>query len=347
MNPRQRVLRTFDFQPTDRPPFDLMEGCVWPELLDYFRQSHHLENEAQVIEFLAPDFRWVFPAYTGPLAAPAPEPPPAADKARSKAVKKGPLAGATTLAEVEAYPWPDPAWFGPGDLAAARQRWPDQALVFCPGWSPLFWGACEAFGMEEALMNLVSAPHLVEAYIRRQHEFYLGLLANCLPAAGQVCDICWLGDDVASQTGLLIKPDLWRRYVKPYLAEEVQLARRHGLRVLFHSCGAVRPILPDLIEIGVSALEVFQTSARGMDAPSIARDFGGKLVFYGGIDVQAVLSSGTPAEVAAAVAENQRAFAHCGGYVVANSHHSIPSIRGENMLAMCRAASRLPAAPDE
>ena len=80
--------------------------------------------------------------------------------------------------------------------------------------------------------------------------------------AGQSCDICWLGDDYASQTGMLMRPDLWRRYIKPYLAEEVQLARKHGLYVLFHSCGAVRPILPDLIEIGVNALEVFQTSAR-------------------------------------------------------------------------------------
>jgi uroporphyrinogen decarboxylase len=340
LKPRERVLHTFTFQPADRAPYDLMEGCVWPELLDYFRQVHGVENETQVIEYLAPDFRWVFPAYTGPQAVSSPEPPPDADKSRSKAVKKGPLAGAATVAEVEAYSWPDPAWWGTGDVAAARRRWPEHALVFCPGWSPLFWGACEAFGMEEALINLVSAPHLIEAYIRKQHTFYMGLLSNCLPATGKGCDICWLGDDYASQTAMLMKPDLWRRYIKPYLAEEVQLARNRGLLVLFHSCGAVRPILPDLIEIGVNALEVFQTSARGMDAQSIARDFGGKMVFYGGIDVQKVLSSGSIADVEAAVESNLRAFKDYGGYIVANSHHSIPSIKGENILAMCRKAGQ-------
>ncbi len=341
MNSRQRVLRTFSFATTDRAPFDLMEGCIWSELLDYFRQSHGLVNDMQVIDYLGPDFRWVFPAYLGPQDDSTPEPPPDAGRSRSKAVKHGPLSGAATIAEVEAYPWPDSTQWGPGDLAAARRQWPDHALVFCPGWSPLFWGACEAFGMEEALINLLEAPHLIEAFIRYQHAFYLDLLERCLPTAGKYCDICWLGDDYASQTAMLIKPDLWRRYVKPYLAEEVQLARQHGLSVLFHSCGAVRPILPDLIEIGVNALEVFQTSARGMDPTLIARDFGGKMVFYGGIDVQKVLSFGSIAEVEVAVAANLDAFRNCGGYVVANSHHSIPSIKGENIEAMCKAGSRL------
>ena len=341
MNSRQRVLETFTFQPTDRAPFDLMEGCVWPELLDYFHREYGQENESQVIEFLNPDFRWVFPAYSGPVVEIPTTPLPDAGKSRSKAVSRGPLAGAKTIAEVEAYPWSNPAWWGPGDLSSARQRWPEAALVFCPGWSPLFWGACEAFGMEEALINLLTAPHLVEAFLRKQHEFYMGLLSHCIETAGKFCDICWLGDDYASQNAMLINPDLWRKYIKPYLAEEVRLVRDQGLFVLFHSCGAVRPILPDLIEIGVNALEVFQTSARGMDAVSIAHDFGGKMVFYGGIDVQKVLSFGTIEEVEIAVSENLLAFKDYGGYIVSNSHHSIPSIKGENILAMCLKARQV------
>ena len=108
--------------------------------------------------------------------------------------------------------------------------------------------------------------------------------------------------------------------------------------VLYHSCGAVRPVLGDLIDIGVHGLLVFQTTARGMDAPSIARDFGGRMTFYGGIDAQHLLSSGTNDEVRAAVRDNVRAFSDCGGYVVANSHHGVASIRGDNILAMCEAA---------
>ena len=101
--------------------------------------------------------------------------------------------------------------------------------------------------------------------------------------------------------------------------------------VFFHSCGAVRPVLPDLVEMGVSALVVFQTRARGMDPESIAREFGGHIAFYGGIDVQQLLSFGTPEQVVDEVQRNVRAFSRCGGYIVANSHHGVDTIRGENL----------------
>jgi uroporphyrinogen decarboxylase len=151
-------------------------------------------------------------------------------------------------------------------------------------------------------------------------------------------DICWLGDDYASQQSLIMSPELWRARIKPYLAEQVQLVRDHGMHVLFHSCGAVRDILPDFIEIGISAHLVFQTTATGMDAPSIARDFGGQLAFYGGIDIQQLLSYGTPQDVEATARANIQAFEGCGGYMVANSHHGVATIKGENIEAMCRAA---------
>ncbi len=142
---------------------------------------------------------------------------------------------------------------------------------------------------------------------------------------------------------MLISPETWRRLVKPYLAEQVRLLRDNGLMVLLHSCGSVRPILPDLIDMGVNALLVFQTTAAGMDPESIARDFGGRMVFYGGLDVQSLLSRGTRAEVEREVRRNAAAFSRCGGYVVANSHHSEPSINGENIVAMFDAARRLAA----
>ena len=109
--------------------------------------------------------------------------------------------------------------------------------------------------------------------------------------------------------------------------------------VFHHSCGAVSPILPDLIDIGVDALVVFQTTAAGMDLKSIAAEFGGRLVFYGGIDAQNLLCYGTVEEVEAQVRANATAFAKCGGYIVANSH-SISSIKGDNLVAMCEAARK-------
>ena len=339
MTRRERVLRTFRFEPTDRVACDLMESVVWPELMDYFRRKYGLEDGYQVQDFLDTDFRWTYLDFTGTES-----PPPAEglpwdwNKTYTSALYKRPLADATTVQEIEAWNNPNPDDWRPRDYKAARQRWPDHALVFSPGWMPLFCGACEAFGMEEAMMKMVCEPDLFEAFIRSRHGRYMAILRKGLPAARGVCDICWLGDDYAGNDGLLMRPELWRKFIKPYLAEQVRLIREHGLPVMIHSCGSVREILPDLIEIGISALLVFQTSAAGMDAGSIARDFGGKMVFYGGIDIQNLMVFGTPEDVRAAVRSNVEAFSSCGGYIVANCHHEIANIRGENIEAMFEAA---------
>jgi uroporphyrinogen decarboxylase len=185
---------------------------------------------------------------------------------------------------------------------------------------------------------MVAQPRVYEAFVQRLHEIEMEVHRERCAVAGQHADVCHWWDDFASQENMLISPDLWRRHIKPFLAEQFEVALQNGMLVFFHSCGAVRPILPDLIEMGVSALVVFQTRARGMDPESIAREYGGQLAFYGGIDVQQLMSFGTPQEVAAEVARNVCAFERCGGYIVTNSHHGLETIRGENIEAMCGAA---------
>ena len=308
---------------------DLMEGLVWPRLVEDFRERRGWGTGEEVIEGLNPDCRWVYPNDVRPELGAA---------VASREVAHGPLAGATTVAEVEAWPEFDPASWEPPDFAAARRRWPDQALVLLSGWVPLFWGACEAFGMEEAMVLLYTAPQVFEAFVQRRHERYMEWLRRAAAAGEGVCDVFWLGDDYAYQQAMILSPTMWRRFIKPYLAEQVQFLRDRGLLVLLHSCGAIREILPDLIEIGVNGHLVFQTNAAKMSAASIARDFGGRMVFYGGIDVQHVLSFGTEEEVRAAVAGSCRAFAECGGYIVANSHHGLETIKGRSIEMMFEAA---------
>ena len=335
MTHRERVLKTFRFEHTDRVPYDLMEGFVWPDLMAHFQSKYGLENNTQVWNFLDTDFRWVHMRYVKP--PPNLQAPPQDREAYTRAVMNGPLENARTTADVDAHKLPDPALWQPADYAAARQEWQDHALVFMSGWMPLFWSACLAFGMEAALINMIAEPKLFEAFIQRQHEFNMDILSRGLDAAKGFCDICWMGDDFAGQKAMLMHPDLWRKHIKPYLSEQVRLARDHGMYVLYHSCGAVRPILSDLIDIGVNGLLVFQTSAVGMDAKSIASEFGGKLAFYGGIDVQQLLSYGTVEDVKATVRANVKAFEKYGGYIVTNSHHFVKTIKGENVEAMYQA----------
>jgi len=308
----------------------------------YFRETHGLENGEAIQDFLDTDCRWAGLRYVAPEDEKAPAPPPPVERQSrtySDAVARGPLAEANTIADVESFwGWEDEDRWQPGDYAAIRARYPDHALVLGHTWTPLFWGACAAFGMEEALVRLHTDPVLVDAFIERQQAFYIGIMRRAVKAGQGICDICWLGDDYASQRNMLIAPDVWRRHIKPHLAEQVRLGREHGMYVLLHSCGAIRDIIPDLIDIGVNGLLVFQTTARGMDAESIAEEFGGKMVFYGGVDVQHLLSFGSVDEVKARVKANIKAFAKCGGYIVANSHHCIDTVKGENLVAMCEAA---------
>lgn len=335
MTHRERVLKTFDFEPVDRVPIDIMEAQIWPELADYYKQTYGLTSGEQILNHIDTDFRWIFLNYTGPKKIKPVE--GLADDwnlTYSDALYKRPLSEANSVKDIENHKWPDPALWETPDFKAAREKWPEHALIYMPGWMPLFCGALNAFGMEEAMVKMYLEPDIFEAFISRHNEFYMEVLEKGLKAAQGYCDICWLGDDYASNVGLLVDPELWRKMIKPYQAKQVELAHKYGMKVLFHSCGSVKQILPDFIEIGINALLVFQTSAVGMDAETISKEYGGKLVFYGGVDVQKLLTLGSPEDVRREVRSNIEAFSKCGGYIVANSHHGLPDIKGENMDAM-------------
>ena len=114
--------------------------------------------------------------------------------------------------------------------------------------------------------------------------------------------------------------------------------KKYNIPLLFHSCGSVEQFIPDLIEIGVNGLCVVQTSANNMKLADLAEKYRNQIVFWGAVDAQQVLPRFTAEEVEAEVHRNMALFPS-GGYVVANSHHSMPDIKGENIEAMCRAVT--------
>ena len=123
------------------------------------------------------------------------------------------------------------------------------------------------------------------------------------------------------------------------LARYTQLIADYGMTSMMHSCGLVWAVLPDLIDIGLNGLSVFQTVTAGMNAAEIARHFGGKMVFYGGIDSNRLLVSGSTRQVRDEVQANFAAFAQCGGYIAANSHHGIANAKPENLIAISEAGT--------
>ncbi len=192
-------------------------------------------------------------------------------------------------------------------------------------------------GMEDAIMDLALRPEDAEGLMSKCADFAVELSRRAIDT--YPLDWLWTGDDVASQRAMLMSPQTWRDIVKPHLARVVAVGRQAGLWVAYHCCGAIRPIIGDLIEIGIDVLNPIQHGCPGMGAASLKRDFGAELSFMGGVDTQGMLPVATPAEV-----EDQTRrlietmTSDGGGYILAASHTVPPETPVENIFAMYRAA---------
>ncbi len=188
-------------------------------------------------------------------------------------------------------------------------------------------------GMEKTLMEMVLNPTLTQEMMRRCTEFSIELSeAACRRFK---LDWLWLGDDAGGQRSMLMSPQIWRDMVKPLLKQNADVGKRHGIWVAFHSCGAIRPIIGDLIEIGVQVLNPVQCNCPGMDPLDLKKEFGRDLAFMGGVDTQDILPHGTADQVRQATARLLEGMtADGGGYILAASHTVPPETPEENIFAM-------------
>ena len=242
-----------------------------------------------------------------------------------------PLAGVDDPGD---YCMPDPRWperWRALDRLVARYR--DTHCIASDMSSNLFEIAFHLRGMERWLEDLVLRPAYAEALLERLLVFDLEV-ARLSVASG--VDIVWLGSDVASQQGMIIPPDLWRRLFKERLAKLIEAIKRANTDVLvaYHSCGAIRPVIPDLIEIGVDVLNPIQPLARDMNPIELKRDYGDALTFHGGLDVQQLMPNGTPEQVREGVRRLMDALAPGGGFIFGPAHALQPDTPLANIEAM-------------
>jgi len=188
-------------------------------------------------------------------------------------------------------------------------------------------------GMERTLMEMVLNPALTQEMMRRCTEFSIALSeAACRRFK---LDWLWLGDDAGGQRSMLMSPQVWREMIKPLLRQNADVGKRHGLYVAFHSCGAIRPIIGDLIEIGVDVLNPIQCKCPGVSPLELKREFGKDLAFMGGVDTQGVLPHGSADQVRRATAELLEGMTtDGGGYILAASHTVPPETPDENIFAL-------------
>jgi uroporphyrinogen decarboxylase len=150
--------------------------------------------------------------------------------------------------------------------------------------------------------------------------------------------ISYVAEDLGSQEGLLFSLEHIREFLLPRMKRMMDLVHEAGAFVFHHSDGAVRDIIPDMIEIGIDVLNPVQWRCRGMEREGLKRDFGDKLVFHGAVDNQYTLAFGSVEEVRQEVLDNLRIFGEGGGYILAPCHNIQAVSPPENIVAMYETA---------
>lgn len=231
---------------------------------------------------------------------------------------------------------PGPAC-GPEELAAgarALRAKTGRAIVGLFGGNLLEMGQWH-YRMDNFLVMLAGEPRRAHRFLDALLEIHLRNLERFLGAVSESIDVILFGDDLGAQNSPQISPRMYQEFFKPRHAMMWARARKAGVKVMLHCCGAVRPLLPDLIDAGLDAINPVQISCRGMEAEGLKRDFGKDLTFWGGgCDTQSVLPCGAPAQVREHVLRQCEALAPGGGFVFQQVHNILANTPVENIIAM-------------
>ena len=219
--------------------------------------------------------------------------------------------------------------------ALELRRTSDRAIMVVVGCNLFEWGTFIR-RIDNFLMDLLLEPEKVEGLLDALMERHLATLEKVCRAVGDVADVIRFGDDLGTDTGPFMQPDLYRQLFKPRHRILCDYVHAHSdMRTFLHSCGSIDLVIPDLIEAGFQVLNPVQTNARGMEPERLKRDFGKDVTFWGGgVDTRVVLNHGTPAEVRAQVLERLKIFAPGGGYIFNTVHNILPDVPPRNVVAM-------------
>ena len=194
-----------------------------------------------------------------------------------------------------------------------------------------------SFRIDNFLYQLAANPKRIHKFLDRLTELHLRNMDLYLGAVGEYLDLVGFGDDLGMQIGPQFSPRMYREFFKPrhkILWNHAKELCPH-IKVSLHCCGGIYPLLPDLIEAGLDAINPVQFTCRDMGLARLKREFGRELVFWGGgADTQGVLLNGTPDQVRQHVKEQVAIMAPGGGYVFQQVHNILAGVPPENVTAM-------------
>lgn len=333
MTKRERVLAAIEHRPTDRFPKWL--GIPTQEALPKLYEAFHV-HDLRALKLAANDDIWEVEM---PYHSPSSDAIYAAfnfsaEKSGYTLTDRGFFADFSDDDDIGVFNWPDPSlYIDPTQCRRRVDEVPEGYAVMGVIWNAHFQDACAAFGMEEALMKMKTDPQLFQAVIDRILQFYLQANKIFYEATRGKLDMVLIGNDFGTQESLICSPDDLRRFVFGGTKALIDQAHEYGLKVIHHSCGSIKAVIPDIIACGADVIHPIQALAKNMDPQGLKDAFGGQVAFCGGVDTQQLLVHGTPDEVRAAVKRLEGIFQT--GYIVSPSHEAIlPDINPHNVVAM-------------
>lgn len=251
--------------------------------------------------------------------------------------KEFPLASVRDIRDIENYKFPDPYDRGHYNYAeAAVEKYGADYTIVADLEASIYETSWYLTGLEKLLMDMAMDLPYVSALFDKVMEINTETGRQLIKLGA---DIIWAGDDFGTQAGMMISPAIWRKFFKPRIKFMFDEFRKTNpdIKIAWHSCGSILPIIPDFIEIGLDILNPIQPLAKGMDPEFLKKTYKDSLVFFGGIDIQNLLPNGTVEEIKAEVKRIADILGSDGGYIAAPSHNIQDDTPVENILALFEA----------
>jgi uroporphyrinogen decarboxylase len=249
-----------------------------------------------------------------------------------------PLAQVRSVNDVHRFRWPDPDEFDYSTIGESLRHDHTYRVIQAGHYEP-FLLYCAMRGMEQAYEDLVLNPEIAAAALERIFDFHYEYNRRIFEAGAGRIDVMYLAEDLGGQTGPLFSLDLYRRFLLSNQTRMAELARSYGVHIIYHTDGAARLFLPDLVNrVGIEMLNPIQWRCPGMEIDGLVRDFGQAVVFHGSIDNQRTLPFGTVDDVVAEVRTNARLFRRAR-WICAPCHNIQAVTPTRNVIAMYEAAN--------
>jgi uroporphyrinogen decarboxylase len=319
------------------------------------RMAQNVVLDEAICERLGIDFRWIVPNWVGMRDIEIDgekgyidmwsTPHKWTDFGEYYAIHDQPLGQDTlTLEDIDAFEWPDPHQPAMFDgLREQAKNWYENTgyIVGADGIKiGVLQTAAQIRGYDKLFLDFAINPDIAHVVLDKVSAITNEMYRKYMQAVGDYVQVVVITDDQGTQNSLMISPAMFREFIKPRLKTQIETIKASAdVKVLMHCDGAILPIVEDLIEIGVDILNPIQTVVKGFeDTLALKEQFGRRICFHGGIDVQQVLPNATVEQVKAEVALRIRDLGRAGGYILAPCHNINIDIPVENVLTTFDAA---------